>query len=92
MSKLRKEGYNGHFRICLNENNAKNEQCRLFKGEVAGAETGSSSSWVFLSFFLQRERLLSSFSADSTVGSLRDKKESCSTRSGLRVDTRFEEF
>ena len=27
-----------------------------------------------------------------TVGSLRDKKESCSTQSGLRVDTRFEEL
>ena len=43
-------------------------------------------------FFLERERLLSSFSANPTVGSLRDKKESCSAWSGLRVDTRFEEF
>ena len=29
---------------------------------------------------------------DSTVGGLRDKKESCSTRRGLRVGTRFREF
>ena len=29
---------------------------------------------------------------DSTVGSLRDKKENCSTRRGLRVGTRFKEF
>ena len=29
---------------------------------------------------------------DPTVGSLRDKNESCSTRSGLRVDTGFEDF
>ena len=46
----------------------------------------------FFEFFLERERLLSSFPADPTVGSLRDKKESCSTRRGLRVDTGFEEF
>ena len=29
---------------------------------------------------------------DSTVGGLRDKKESCSTQRGLRVGTRFREF
>ena len=29
---------------------------------------------------------------DPTVGSLQDKKESCSTRKGLRVGTRFREF
>ena len=29
---------------------------------------------------------------DPTVGSLRDKKENCSTRRGLRVGTRFREF
>ena len=41
-----------------------------------------------------RERV-SSFSLkyrDPTVGSLRDKKESCSTRRGLRVGTGFKEF
>ena len=29
---------------------------------------------------------------DPTVGSLRDKKENCSSRRGLRVGTRFREF
>ena len=29
---------------------------------------------------------------DPIVGGFRDKKESCSTRKGLRVDTRFREF
>ena len=29
---------------------------------------------------------------DPTVGNLRDKKENCSTRKGLRVGTRFREF
>ena len=29
---------------------------------------------------------------DPTVGSLRDKKENCSTGRGLRVGTRFREF
>ena len=43
-------------------------------------------------FPLERERLLSKISYDPTVGSLRDKKESCSTRRGLRVGTGFKEF
>ena len=37
-------------------------------------------------------KLLSKISGDPTVGSLRDKKESCSTRRGLRVGTGFREF
>ena len=43
---------------------------------------------------LDRERvfLLSRIVRDPTVGSLRDKKESCSTQRGLRVGTGFEEF
>ena len=36
--------------------------------------------------------LLSRISGDPTVGSLRDKKESCYTRRGLRVGTGFREF
>ena len=38
-------------------------------------------------FPLDRERLLSKISRDPTVGSLRDKKGSCSTQRGLRVGT-----
>ena len=37
-------------------------------------------------------KLLSKISGDPTVDSLRDKKESCSTRRGLRVGTGFREF
>ena len=41
----------------------------------------------------KRERaLLSKNTGDSTVGSLRDKKENFSTRRGLRVGTIFREF
>ena len=36
--------------------------------------------------------LLSKIVGDPTVGDLRDKKENCSTRRGLRVGTRFREF
>ena len=36
--------------------------------------------------------LLSKISDDPTVEILRSKKESCSTRRGLRVGTGFEEF
>ena len=37
----------------------------------------------------ERDKLLSKMLGDPTVGSLRAKKESCSTRRGLRVDTGF---
>ena len=53
-------------------------------------QTHGSSKFFIL--FLEREPLLSSFPANPTVGSLRDKKESCSTWRGLRVGTGFEEF
>ena len=43
-------------------------------------------------FFLEREKLLSKFPAYPTVKILRDKKESCSTRRGLRVGSGFREF
>ena len=42
---------------------------------------------------LERERaLLSKNTGDPIVGSLRDKKENCSTQRGLRVDTGFVSF
>ena len=41
---------------------------------------------------LERERLLSKNTDDPTVGRLRDKKEKCSMRRGLRVGTGFREF
>ena len=49
---------------------------------------------AFLFFFeiSFREKLLSKNSDDPTVGSLRDKKESCYTRRGLRVGTGFRKF
>ena len=53
---------------------------------------GVSGSAGFVIFFLEREKLLSKFSANPIVGSLRGKKESCSTRRGLHVGTGFEEF
>ena len=43
-------------------------------------------------FPLERERFLSRISINPTVGSLRDEKESYSTRRGLRVGTGFKEF
>ena len=43
-------------------------------------------------FQCERVRLLSKNTGDPTVGSLRDKKENCSTRRGFRVGTRFREF
>ena len=46
----------------------------------------------FLSFFLEREQLLSKFPSNPTVGIRRDKKESCFTRRGQRVGTGLLEF
>ena len=50
---------------------------------------GKGDAGGFGSHFLERESvfLLSTFLRDPTVGSLRDKKESCSTRRGFRVGT-----
>ena len=54
------------------------------RGDVEGLEM----------VFLVRERvfLLSRNTHDPTVGSLRDKKGTCSTRRELRVGTGFREF
>ena len=61
------------------------------KAGVGPMKGGGCHSGVF-EFFLERERLLSRIPANPTVGSLRDKKESCSTWRGLGVGTRFREF
>ena len=60
------------------------------KGKTGEIQNVRSSG--FLIFFLEREKLLYKFSADTTVRILRDKKESCSTRRGLRVGFGFREF
>ena len=46
----------------------------------------------FVIFFLEREKLLSKFPTDPTVKILRDTKESCSMRRGIRVGSGFREF
>ena len=43
-------------------------------------------------FWREVIRLLSKNTDDPTVGRLRDKKEKCSTRRGLRMVTGFREF
>ena len=52
---------------------------------------GTDSGYGFLSSS-ERVFLLSRNTRDPTIGSLRDKKESCSTQRGLRVGTGFREF
>ena len=81
--------------IVVNENNAKN--CTVLSSPIKmtkkrAEQRGWMESSRFSIFVLEREPLLSSFSANPTVGSVRDKKESCSTRRGLRVGTGFKEF
>ena len=58
-----------------------------------GGEERKISSSFKSDFFSERESsFLSRIVGDPTVGGLQDKKESCSTRRGLLVGTRFEEF
>ena len=54
-------------------------------------ENGRCNSNVF-HICLEREHLLSRILANRTVGFRRSKKESCSTRRGLRVGTNLVEF
>ena len=56
------------------------------RGGPVAAEDGNGG------FKREKDLLLSRISRDLTFGSLRDKKENRSTRSGLLVDTGFEEF
>ena len=53
---------------------------------------GGNLQWVPLGDFKRERALLSKISRDPTVDRLRDKKENCSTRRGLRVGTGFREF
>ena len=64
---------------------AQNGQNRAV-GWTGGAGAG------FSYFFREREHLLSRIPADRIVCSRRSKKESCSTRRGLRVGTDLVEF
>ena len=61
------------------------------KGENAGEKKGKGAIASNL-IFRERVVLLSRIVGYPTVGGLRDKKENCSTRRGLRVGTRFREF
>ena len=95
MTKLGKEGQNGHFLVCLSHKKTKNLNSAIFllqKGDLIGQRQKTSYSEPFLGFSLEREKLLSEISRDPTVRSIRDKKGSCSTQRGLRVGTGFKEF
>ena len=78
----------------LNDNKTKNGYIVLLQLKASDAVglDGSWSSSRKWRFSLEREKLLSKISRNPTVGSLRDKKENCSTRRGLRVGTEFKEF
>ena len=68
----------------MNNGISLNGQCCSRIGEQQLVE-------VFKKIFRERA-LLSRNTGDPTVGSLRDKKGSCSTRSGLRVGIGFVSF
>ena len=51
----------------------------------------AAGSWDF-EFFLERERLLSKNTEDPTVSGLPGKKEKCSTRDRLRLDSGIGSF
>ena len=93
MSKLGKEGHKCHFwnyfKLEKHKRGIVSSSSKRKKGEKRGGEGGLHRKLG--SLFLERESvfLLSKFLRDSTVGSLRDKKENYSTWRGLRVGTRF---
>ena len=62
------------------------------KGPWLEQKKKTQGSSRFFILFLEREPFLSSFSVNPIVGSIRDKKESCSMRRELRVVTGFEKF
>ena len=64
----------------------------MLKEQKRGKEQGIYSGFPFGRFLEKERALISRFSANPIVGSLRDKKESCSTPRGLRVGTGFKEF
>ena len=64
---------------------------RLKEPKTGRTEGGWTERSRLREFERERE-LLSKNTGDPTVGSLRDKKENCSTQRGLRVDTRFVSF
>ena len=59
---------------------------------MEGKEKKKEMQEVLDLIFRESVFLLSRFLNFPTVGSLRDKKKSCSTRRGLCVGTRFKEF
>ena len=66
---------------------------RLKEPKTGRTEGGWTERSRLREFEREREReLLSKNTSDPTVGSLRDKKENCSTWRGLRVDTGFVSF
>ena len=72
----------------VNEERTKDERCSSSSKRQKQAECWRDPvSWKLR--FLERERewLLSRFPADRTICSRRIKKESCSTRQGVRVGT-----
>ena len=95
MLKLGKEGYNGHFRICLMRIMPKNA---TVPSSPITSDLKTGRMWElerapdFSFYFLETEPLLFRNTRDMTVDSLRDKKENCSTRRGLRVGTGFVSF
>ena len=62
------------------------------KGENVGEKERKGAVASNLIFYRERVVLLSRIVGDLTVDGLRGKKESCSTRIGLRVGTRFRKF
>ena len=88
-----KKGRRCHFGIVNEENDKRVNSAHLLpqieEKNVKGRR-GCSEVQIFIS--REREPLLSRFTGDRTVEILRAKKESCSTRKGLRVDSGFREF
>ena len=79
--------------VKLEKDKIINSVCLLQNSKGENVKWSRGMQWAVEMEFLERERrLLSKISSDPTVGSLREKKESCSTQRGICVGTGFKEF
>ena len=71
-----------------------NSVCLLQKGKRGkrGKRKWRCNEFQFERVLARERVLLFRYTCDPTVDMLRDKKENCSTRKGLRVGTEFREF
>ena len=76
----------------INDNKTKGIEIFFLFEDQMGSSWGGRAVAENGDFYRERRLILSRIPADRTIGFRQSKKESCSTRRGLRVDTDLVEF